>query len=170
MTWHALTDIVERVRSVNPDVCTYSWRAAGLRPTADPGESCFMKWLIAILILSLGIVAPARSENYPVPNGRWRVLRSEINGVTTTFVADGTACSAGPHMEFEGDRRVWTGITSQGSHTLRSVRQRGDGVYSLDEDSKPFDVRVLEIVDVDRIKLTLGNGAVVWLAYCYRDR
>jgi hypothetical protein len=126
-----------------------------------------MRWLVAILVLSLGIVAPARCENYPVPNGRWRVVRSEINGVTTAFTADAMACNTGPHMEFAGDRRMWVGITSQGSHTLRSVTHRGDGSYSLDEGSKPFDIRVLQIIDLDRIKFTLGNGGVVWLAYCY---
>lgn len=129
-----------------------------------------MRRLIAILTLYLGIVGPARSENYPVPNGIWRVLRSQINGVTTTFTADASACNASPHMEFEGDQRTWVGITSQGSHTLRSVRQRDDGSYLLDEGFKPFDIRVLEIVDLDRIKLTLGNAAVIWLAYCYPGR
>jgi len=129
-----------------------------------------MRRVIAILTLSLEITGAARSENYPVPNGIWRVLRSEINGVTTTFAADPSVCNASPHMEFAGDRRTWVGITSQAGHTLRSMKQRDDGSYLLDEGAKPFDIRVLEIVDLDRIKLTLGNGAVVWLTYCYPGR
>jgi len=129
-----------------------------------------MRHFIAILAFSLGMIACARSANYPIYNGSWWVVRTEFNGTTRTFPTEAGACKSGPWMDFEGDKRIWLGITTLASHRLRSMARRGDNGYFLDEGANPFDARVLEIIELDHVKLTLVDGAVIWLVYCYSGR
>jgi hypothetical protein len=126
-----------------------------------------MRQLFVTLLLSSTMIASAQSENYPILNGSWKVIHAEFNRTTRIFPSQDVGCDVGPHMDFGGDTRLWVGTTSLASHTLRSMTRRSDNSYFLDEGPNAFDARILEIIDVDRIKITLINGAVVWLAYCY---
>jgi hypothetical protein len=149
------------------ELCWKGYTPRTIAARSDLYASFVMRQLFAMLALSLGMIASARSEKYPIFNGSWEVIQTEFSGTTRIFPSRRTACDVGPHMDFEGDTRLWVGTTSLASHTLRGMTKRSDNNFIVDEGPNAFDARVLEIIDVDHIKLTLVNGTVIWLVYCY---